>query len=450
MRDLADAVRARLTAWCRPLLQASAALGATDAAWRAMALLHNILRRSSYLALLDERPTALSRLVDVVARSSLLAERITAHPLLLDELLDARLSGPLPQREALRAECEAAMSAAGGDDRAGPALPLNEKRHALGFRIALATLDNRQAAAESAPAGLAGRCGGRLRAAARADRSRTRARHARGAFAVLGYGSLGGGNSASVPTSTWCSCSTPMRAAQSDLPPRAGARALDAPRWCAASRRRSSRCWTPTAGGRLYDIDVRLRPDGAKGPAGVEPGQFLQYQRERAWTWEHQALVRARCVAGDASLGEAFESVRAETLSKPRDAGRLADEVSSMRARMHAELDRSDAARFDLKAGGEGGLVDLSSCCSSSCCAMPARIRNRSRRLDTPACCALGDAGVLPDAGALRGRMPPARRRPALHAGPAQAPAAVGGSPGSGALRDLGGGARGRAGVRPE
>jgi glutamate-ammonia-ligase adenylyltransferase len=69
-------------------------------------------------------------------------------------------------------------------------------------------------------------------------------------------------------------------------------------------------------------------------------------------------LVRARCVAGDAMLCAAFDALRAETLSKPRDADKLAEEVSAMRGRMRAELDRSDAARFDLKQG-EGGLVDL-------------------------------------------------------------------------------------------
>jgi glutamate-ammonia-ligase adenylyltransferase len=85
---------------------------------------------------------------------------------------------------------------------------------------------------------------------------------------------------------------------------------------------------------------------------------YRDYQRERAWTWEHQALVRARCVAGDASLCAAFDAARAGTLAKPRDAAALAGDVGSMRRRMRTELDRSDAARFDLKQG-EGGLVDL-------------------------------------------------------------------------------------------
>jgi glutamate-ammonia-ligase adenylyltransferase len=106
---------------------------------------------------------------------------------------------------------------------------------------------------------------------------------------------------------------------------------------------------------------VRLRPDGAKGLLVSTLASFADYQRERAWTWEHQALVRARCVAGDAGLCSDFEHVRGETLSCGREAEQLRQDVTAMRAKMRAELERSDsgvAARFDLKQG-EGGLVDL-------------------------------------------------------------------------------------------
>ncbi|WP_254488638.1 hypothetical protein, partial [Salmonella enterica] len=74
-----------------------------------------------------------------------------------------------------------------------------------------------------------------------------------------------------------------------------------------------------TAAGRLYDIDVRLRPDGGKGSLVSSLASYTEYQRERAWTWEHQALVRARGVAGDASLLADFEQVRAQTLGRERD-----------------------------------------------------------------------------------------------------------------------------------
>jgi glutamate-ammonia-ligase adenylyltransferase len=103
---------------------------------------------------------------------------------------------------------------------------------------------------------------------------------------------------------------------------------------------------------------VRLRPDGAKGLLVSSLASFADYQRERAWTWEHQALVRARGIAGEASLLSAFDGVRSEVLSRTRDSAQLRADIVDMRRRMRAELDRSDAIRFDLKQGA-GGLVDL-------------------------------------------------------------------------------------------
>ncbi|MFT3897852.1 MAG: bifunctional [glutamate--ammonia ligase]-adenylyl-L-tyrosine phosphorylase/[glutamate--ammonia-ligase] adenylyltransferase [Thermomonas sp.] len=399
VRDLSDAVRARLDRVAPALLQASAASSQPDAALRrVLALLQNILRRSSYLALLDEQPAALSRLVDVVARSGLLAERLVAHPLLLDELLDARLAGPLPRREELRAECESAIAEAGGDvEQALHAL--NERRQALGFRIALAALDGRQPAADSAHqlAWLADAVVACVLRLARAEVERTHGKLPSARFAVLGYGSLGGEELGFGSDLDLVFLFDADAEAQSE-----GARSLDAARWCARlAQKIVALLDTPTAGGRLYEVDVRLRPDGAKGLLVSSLAGFGEYQRERAWTWEHQALVRVRCVAGDAALGDAFGVVRAETLSKPLDAVKLAEEVSSMRRRMRAELDRSDAARFDLKQG-EGGLVDLEFLLQflvlRDARAHPALLAPR----DTPGLLrALGDAGSLSNIDAL-------------------------------------------------
>src|SRR5690606_21846819 len=108
--------------------------------------------------------------------------------------------------------------------------------------------------------------------------------------------------------------------------------------------------------GKLYEVDVRLRPDGAKGLLVSTLASFGDYQRERAWTWERQALVRARALAGDAAVCVAFEAIRRDTLCQARDASALRDDVVAMRRRMRGELVRGDAARFDLKQG-EGGPV---------------------------------------------------------------------------------------------
>ncbi|MEG3792346.1 bifunctional [glutamate--ammonia ligase]-adenylyl-L-tyrosine phosphorylase/[glutamate--ammonia-ligase] adenylyltransferase [Lysobacter sp. CCNWLW3] len=361
VRGLSDGARARLDRVLPALLQGAAVSSQPMLALkRLLALLHNILRRSAYLALLDEQPAALARLLEAVTRSALLAERLAAHPLLLDELLDARVAGPLPGRLELIAACEEVDE---GDDTEATLQALNEVRQALSFRIALALRDGRQTAEESARqlAWLAD--GVVLRVLALAERE-VAAAHGRvpgSRFVVLGYGSLGGeelgfGSDLDLvflydaPRADGAA----MEGMHSD-----GVRPLEAVRWFARlAQKVVALLGAVTAAGRLFDVDVRLRPDGAKGLLVSSLSSFADYQRERAWTWEHQALVRARGVAGDPGLREDFERVRARTLVGARDPVKVREDVSAMRLRMRAELDRSDAAAFDLKQG-EGGLVDL-------------------------------------------------------------------------------------------
>ena len=354
VRELSDATRARLDRVLPALLQAAAASLQPDAALRRLLpLLHTLLRRASYLALLDEQPAALQRLVEALARSALLAERLAAHPLLLDELLDRRVAGGLPDREAMQAECEAALRE--GDAEASLHM-LNEVRQALSFRIALALLDAR-CDAQTCAQRLAWLADAVVACVLRIALEEMRTAHGSvdgGRFAVLGYGSLGGEELGFGSDLDLVFLYDAAAGAHSD-----GARAMDAPRWFARlGQKIVALLGAVTGAGRLFEVDVRLRPDGAKGLLVSSLASFAEYQRERAWTWEHQALVRARAVAGDPELVADFDALRAQVLTRPRDATVLADDVSSMRRRMRAELDRSDAAVFDLKQG-EGGLVDL-------------------------------------------------------------------------------------------
>lgn len=353
VKGLSDSTRARLDRVLPALLQAAA--GSQEpmlALRRLLALLHNILRRSAYLALLDEQPAALQRLVEVVARSALLAERLAHYPLLLDELLDTRVAGALPQRDALLAAC----AAIAGDDPESVLQELNEVRQALSFRIAMAVRDRRQSAAASAQqlAWLADGVVARVLALAQHE---VRAAHGDipgATFVVLGYGSLGGEELGFGSDLDLVFLYDAAPDAHSD-----GARPLDATRWFARlAQKIVALLGAVTAAGRLYDVDVRLRPDGAKGLLVSSLASFRDYQRDRAWTWEHQALVRARFVAGDAALHADFEDVRDATLARVRAPAQVCEDVVAMRRRMRAELDRSDAALFDLKQG-EGGLVDL-------------------------------------------------------------------------------------------
>jgi glutamate-ammonia-ligase adenylyltransferase len=112
-----------------------------------------------------------------------------------------------------------------------------------------------------------------------------------------------------------------------------------------------------TAAGRLYDTDLRLRPDGASGLPVSSLAAFRNYQGHTAWTWEHQALTRARCVAGDASIGAAFEAERVAVLRLPRDPVKLAADIVAMRNRMQA-AHPNRTALFDLK-HDPGGMVDV-------------------------------------------------------------------------------------------
>jgi glutamate-ammonia-ligase adenylyltransferase len=351
---LSDSARTRLDRVLPALLESTVQSSQPDAALkRLLVLLRAILRRTSYLALLDEQPSALHRLVEVVTRSALLAERLALYPLLLDELLDTRVGGPMPDRVAMRGECAAVLQE---DDPEIALRLLNEIRLALSFRIALAALDGRQSARDSTRQ-LAWLADEVVRVVLRRVQAEVVAAHgeiAGGRFAVIGYGSLGGEELGFGSDLDLVFLFDAPEAAVSE-----GARPLEAGRWYARlAQKLVALLGAVTGAGRLYDVDVRLRPDGAKGLLVSSLSSYREYQRERAWTWEHQALVRARGIAGDEPLLAEFDAIRAQTLAQSRDLLKLREEVGKMRLKMRAELDRSDAARFDLKQGA-GGLVDL-------------------------------------------------------------------------------------------
>ena len=400
VRALSDRGRQRLDSVLPELLAAAARSDAPDASLpRGLALLQAITRRTSYLALLEEQPAAMARLADVTARSALLSERLAAHPLLLDELLDSRAAGPVPD-PAQVAALVAAVPHAGDTEAALHAL--NEVRQAIGFRVGLATLGQRLPPGDAADrlAALAQALLVATLDVAEADIIAAHGRVPCAGLAVLGYGSLGGRELGFGSDLDLVFLHDAPADASSD-----GARPLDAGRYFARlAQRLVSLLGTVTGAGKLYEVDVRLRPDGAKGMLVSSVESFADYQRQRAWTWERQALVRARPIAGAARVQAAFEAVREQTLRQPRDHAALRADVVAMRRRMRAELDRSQAGRFDLKQG-EGGLVDLEFLVQAlvleHAAAHPALVAPRG----TPdLLAALGDAGVLApaDVAALR------------------------------------------------
>jgi glutamate-ammonia-ligase adenylyltransferase len=383
VRDISERARQRLDHVLPALLEAASRSAAPDAALpRGIALLQSIARRTSYLALLDEQPAALARLVDVTARSSLLSERLANHPLLLDELLDTRAAGAVPDEAAVRATLRATAQAHANDDAEAALAALNESRHSLAFRIALAALAQRQPAQDSAAllAALAEEVVVAVLQIAQRELEPAHGRIDGAGFAVIGYGSVGGRELGFDSDLDLVFLHDARAEDASD-----GARPLEAPRYFARlAQKLVALLDTETSAGRLYEVDVRLRPDGAKGVLVSSLKSFTEYQQQRAWTWEQQALVRARPLAGSERLRAAFATLRCETLSRARDEAALRADVASMRRRMRAELDRSDAARFDLKQG-DGGLVDLEFLLQERVLALASRLPGLCAHTATPA-----------------------------------------------------------------
>lgn len=371
-RTIEPRTRARLERLLPALAEASRAHGDPDATLaRALALVAAVSGRSTYLALLDERPQALARVIEVFSRSALLADRVIAHPLLLDDLLDARIDAALPDAAALANTAAAAIA---GDDPDAALVALTEFRQSAQFRLGLAWLARREPApalarrlADVADAVLAAltRLAAREVVAAHGPIADTD--DAAAGFAVIGYGSLGGrelGFSSDLDLVFVYDGALAARESR-------GRRPLDGARFMAKLAQRLVH-WlgTPTRAGRLYEVDTRLRPDGSKGLLVTSFEAFADYQRERAWVWEHQALVRARPVAGDPALGQRIRALRESVLAAPR-AEDPRPEIARMRARWRAHLDRSDAGRLDLKQGA-GGLVDLEFIAQAGVLAPPA------------------------------------------------------------------------------
>lgn len=347
----------------RLMPQLLATAGATDAPGaclgRLLRLIQAIARRSAYLSLLEEKPTARQRLVRLFADSAFLAEQTIAQPLLLDDVLDPRIKQLPLQRSDIDAEITRALAALDERDTGSMLARLNELQASLRFRLGLAFLDG-HADAEATAHRLAA-----LAAAVVATvvvlAERELMRHhgslpgTGSGFAVLGYGSLGGCELGFASDLDLVFVYAGERAdTMSD-----GARPLVGSKWYQRLAQRVVH-WlsVPTQAGSLYPVDTRLRPDGSKGLMVTTHAAFARYQQQRARTWEHQALLRARPVAGDPELGAALSELRGQVLAASRAPGAVHTEVAAMRDRWRRQRDRSDAARLDLKHGA-GGLLDI-------------------------------------------------------------------------------------------
>jgi glutamate-ammonia-ligase adenylyltransferase len=287
---------------------------------------------------------------------------VIAHPLLLDELFDDRSEGPPPDREEIEAEMRRRLDSLTERDLEREIDLVQEQRLAALFRIGLAFLGRRIDAVQTARA-LASVAEAVLATVLRiAERDLIAAHgHIDGrlgdgvGMSVIGYGSLGGQELGFGSDLDLVFVYDGSHAAlESD-----GAKPLEGARYYARLAQRFVHLLTTlTRSGRLYDIDIRLRPDGGKGLLVTSLESYVAYQQERAWTWEHQALVRARAVTGDVALGRRFTEARAQSLRARAYGSELRRQIVEMRTRWRNERDRSDERTLDLKQG-RGALVDI-------------------------------------------------------------------------------------------
>ncbi|HEX3948290.1 MAG TPA: bifunctional [glutamate--ammonia ligase]-adenylyl-L-tyrosine phosphorylase/[glutamate--ammonia-ligase] adenylyltransferase [Steroidobacteraceae bacterium] len=333
---------------------------------RVLRVLEAIGMRASYLALLKEQPAALDRLIDVCAVSGFLSAQIAAFPLLLDELIDAKAFAELPTRQGFTRELAARTERLSPEDPERQVEALRQFQKVAVFSVALADLTGRLPLM---------RVSDRLTDIAELivqccmDLAWQQMTHAYGtpycgeeagslrpvAVAVAGYGKLGGlelGYSSDLDLVF-------LHDSAGSIQLTDGERPLDNGIFFLRLGQRIVHLLTMhSAAGRLYEVDMRLRPNGKGGFLMTGIDAFERYQRSDAWTWEHQALLRARAVGGSAALCAAFEAVRLRVLSSAVRRERLRADVLEMRLRMRKELSRSEAGQFDIKQD-EGGISDL-------------------------------------------------------------------------------------------
>lgn len=343
-KGLPAANRQRFDALMPPLLEMTARQNNPDLTLeRVLRLMEAIARRGSYLALLLEYPQTLHQVVRMMSASQWAAEYLTRYPILLDELLDARLLYAEPDWPTLQRELDQLLQQL-GDDTERQMDALRQFKNAQTFHLLAQDLagllpleklsDHLSALADVLLAVTLQHCWQQLK---------TRHRESP-AFAIIGYGKLGGKELgyASDLDIIFLYQDDDERAAEI---------------YARLAQRLNGWLNSMTSAGLLYETDLRLRPNGAAGLLVSTVEAFDVYQEKDAWTWEHQALTRARFITGMPEIGRQFDTIRQRILSKQRDLPDLRADVLSMRQKMlDGHPNHSDL--FDLK-HDRGGIIDV-------------------------------------------------------------------------------------------
>jgi glutamine synthetase adenylyltransferase/Zn-dependent oligopeptidase len=366
-RRLDEAARRRLHVILGRLLRAAASRqNAAIVVQRVLRVLEAIGARSSYLALLKEQRPALERLIDVCAVSGFLARQVAEFPLLLDELIDPNAFDEPPSRASFERELEACTERLPADDPERQVEALRQFQKVAVFCIAFADLTGRMPLMKVSDrlTDVAELIVARCMTLAWDQMTQTYGTPQCGNrdepmrmvhVAVAGYGKLGGlelGYGSDLDLVFLHDSSGEVQ--QTD-----GERPLDNGVFLLRLGQRIVHLLTMhSAAGRLYQVDMRLRPNGKGGFLMTGIDAFEHYQQQDAWTWEHQALLRARAIAGDPELCRRFEAARRLTLSTAVHRDTLRYDVADMRTRMRRELSGAGTGEFDIKQDA-GGLADI-------------------------------------------------------------------------------------------
>ncbi|MEO7364795.1 MAG: bifunctional [glutamine synthetase] adenylyltransferase/[glutamine synthetase]-adenylyl-L-tyrosine phosphorylase [Sphingomicrobium sp.] len=301
--------------------------------------------------LLEARPKLGLLLAKILAHAPALSDQLARRPQLLEGLFDSSSFDPPPSAEEFAQNLTGAMRGHPYDialDRARRLV--NERRFALGVQLIDLRSDPLEVAtgyarvAEGAVVALAG--------AAVTEFESVHGGMPGGELVIVGLGRLGGCalTHASDLDLIYLHTAAPDSVSDGEKP------LGPANYFNRLASRVTAALSVSTAAGPLYDVDTRLRPEGAKGMLAVSVDAFAAYQRQEAWTWEHMALCRARPVFGSVDARARAADLVAEILNRPRDERQIAADAVKMRAEI--ERNKPPAGAFDVKLG-PGGLVDL-------------------------------------------------------------------------------------------
>ncbi|MEH6689869.1 MAG: bifunctional [glutamine synthetase] adenylyltransferase/[glutamine synthetase]-adenylyl-L-tyrosine phosphorylase [Pseudorhizobium pelagicum] len=346
--------RERLTEMMPKLLKAFGESSRADEAMlRFDSFLSGLPAGIQLFSLIGNNPALLSLIVRVMSSAPRLADIIASRPHVFDGMLDPALMAELPTRDYMSERLRSFLTVARHYEEVLDRLRIfaAEQRFLIGIRLLTGAIDGAEAG--RAFTDLADLLIEQTLTAVEREIEAAHGRYPGGRVALMGMGKLGSFElTAASDVDLILLYDYDDEASESD-----GEKPLDATRYYTRlTQRLIAALSAPTAEGVLFEVDMRLRPSGNKGPVATRIRAFRKYQQEEAWTWEHMALTRARMVAGDEDLGDETCAVIAEVLDRPADVAKIAADVREMRDLIEKEKPPRDI--WDLKLI-PGGLIDI-------------------------------------------------------------------------------------------